>query len=102
MGVLVTGGAGFIRSPPRARARERGAPGPVAAHPPPRPRPWVADALQRGAQLHVADVRELSAVRRAFEAARPDVVLHLAAQVDVRYSIADPAYDAQVTVPGTV
>jgi UDP-glucose 4-epimerase len=62
----------------------------------------VTGALNRGAQLHVADVRDLVGLRRAFEQARPEVVLHLAAQVDVRRSVADPSYDAQVNVAGTV
>jgi UDP-glucose 4-epimerase len=66
------------------------------------PRPWVGRALHDGVQLHVADVRDLAGLRRAFETARPDVVLHLAAQVDVRRSVADPSYDAQVNVAGTV
>jgi UDP-glucose 4-epimerase len=33
---------------------------------------------------------------------RPDVVLHLAAQIDVRVSIADPVYDARLNVLGTI
>ncbi len=33
--------------------------------------------------------------------ARPDVVFHLAAQIDVRKSIADPAFDASINVGGT-
>ena len=37
----------------------------------------------------------------AMEAERPDVVFHLAAQVDVRKSVADPARDARVNVAGT-
>src|SRR5919197_1441224 len=102
MRVLVTGGAGFIGSHLVDPMLDRGADVAVADHLPRSPRPWVADALQRGAQLHVADVRELPALRRAFEAARPEVVLHLAAQVDVRRSIADPSFDAQVNVAGTV
>ena len=102
MRVLVTGGAGFIGSHLVDAMLDRGADVAVADHLHRSPRPWVADALQRGAQLHVADVRELPALRRAFEAARPEVVLHLAAQVDVRRSIADPSFDAQVNVAGTV
>jgi UDP-glucose 4-epimerase len=102
MRILVTGGAGFIGSHIVDALLDRGADVAVADHCRRSPRPWVGNALQRGAQLHVADVRDHSAVRRAFEAARPEVVLHLAAQVDVRHSIADPAYDAQVNVAGTV
>ena len=33
---------------------------------------------------------------------RPDVVFHLAAQIDVRRSVADPEFDAAVNVVGTV
>ena len=102
MRVLVTGGAGFIGSHLVDALLDRGADVAVADHLHRSPRPWVARALRRGVQLHVADVRDLSAVRRAFQAARPDVVLHLAAQVDVRRSIADPAVDAQINVAGTV
>jgi UDP-glucose 4-epimerase len=62
----------------------------------------VTRALTRGARLHAADVRDGPAVREAFAAAQPEVVMHLAAQVDVRRSVADPGFDAQVNVAGTV
>ena len=42
------------------------------------------------------------AVAAATAAERPDVVIHLAAQVDVRRSVAEPAFDARVNVGGTV
>ncbi len=100
--VLVTGGAGFIGSHIVDALLDNGADVAVTDHLRRSPRPWLGKALRRGVQLHVADVRDLSAVREAFEAARPEVVLHLAAQVDVRRSIADPALDAQINVAGTV
>jgi UDP-glucose 4-epimerase len=34
--------------------------------------------------------------------ARPDIVFHLAAQIDVRKSIEDPAWDASINVGGTI
>ena len=40
-----------------------------------------------GAELHVADIRDPDAV---FDAARPEVVVHLAAQADVRVSVERP------------
>jgi len=52
-----------------------------------------------GAELHVADIRDPDAV---FDAVRPDAVLHLAAQVDVRVSVERPELDADVNVLGTV
>jgi UDP-glucose 4-epimerase len=100
--VVVTGGAGFIGSHLVDALLDRGAEVAVADHLHRSPRPWVAEALQRGMQLHAVDVRDLAALRRAFREARPDVVMHLAAQVDVRQSIADPALDAQINVAGTV
>jgi UDP-glucose 4-epimerase len=36
------------------------------------------------------------------ERVRPEAIFHLAAQIDVRKSVADPAFDAQVNVEGTV
>lgn len=36
------------------------------------------------------------------DAHRPEVVFHLAAQIDVRHSVADPQFDASVNVVGTI
>jgi UDP-glucose 4-epimerase len=100
--VLVTGGAGFIGSHLVDALLDRGAEVSMADHLHRSPKPWFGEALLRGAQLYVADLRDLPALRPAFAAARPEVVLHLAAQADVRVSVADPAFDAQVNVAGTV
>ena len=51
---------------------------------------------------HVADVRDLDAVRRVVDAARPDVVLPLAAQAFVRRSFREPVDTYAVNVMGTV
>jgi UDP-glucose 4-epimerase len=102
MRVLVTGGAGFIGSHLVDALLARGSEVALLDHLRRTPRQWVTDALHRGARLHVADVRDLDALRTAFAAVRPDVVMHLAAQVDVRRSVADAAFDAQVNVAGTV
>jgi UDP-glucose 4-epimerase len=102
MRVLVTGGAGFIGSHLVDALLDGGADVAIVDHLRRSPRPWVGAALGRGAALHVADVRDLQALDDAFTAFRPETVLHLAAQIDVRRSVADPAYDAQVNVAGTV
>ena len=94
MKALVTGGAGFIGSHLVDALLERG--DTVA----------VVDDLSGGRRervpggvpLHVADIADIGPVA---EAERPDVVFHLAAQVDVRKSVADPAFDARVNVAGT-
>ena len=54
----------------------------------------LAMALTDGAALHAADVRDPEAVKAVFEAASPEVVFHLAAQIDVRYSVEQPVEDA--------
>jgi UDP-glucose 4-epimerase len=102
MRVLVTGGAGFIGSHLVDALLDRGEEVAIADHLHRSPQRWFGEALLRGAQLYVADVRDLDAIRPAFEAAQPEVVLHLAAQADVRRSVANPPFDAQVNVAGTV
>ena len=62
----------------------------------------IASAMAKGAQLIPADVTDLAAVERAISHFRPDVVFHLAAQVDVRVSVEDPGLDVRVNVEGTV
>jgi UDP-glucose 4-epimerase len=92
---IVTGGAGFIGSNLVDALLARDA----EVH--------VLDDLSKGvrenvaapAELHVADIREPDAV---FDAVRPEVVFHLAAQADVRVSVERPAFDAAVNVLGTI
>lgn len=49
-----------------------------------------------------ADLRNADAVERALAAFRPEVVDHHAAQIDIRRSVAAPAYDAMVNIVGTL
>ena len=48
------------------------------------------------------DIRDLPALQAAFDAARPEIVLHLAAQPIVRESYRDPVYTYETNVMGTV
>lgn len=50
----------------------------------------------------IADVRDLGAVRSCMARAKPEVVIHLAAQALVRASYADPVETYQTNVMGTV
>ena len=47
-------------------------------------------------------MRDADAVAELFAAARPELVFHLAAQIDVRYSVEHPAGDATSNVLGTI
>lgn len=59
-------------------------------------------ALEGGAVLREMDVRDSGALRELMEAVRPELVFHLAAQVDVRRAVERPEEDAAVNVGGTV
>ena len=96
MRAVVTGGAGFIGSTLADALVGRG----DEVH--------VVDDLSSGrreqvaaeAQLHVLDIR--APLADALAGARPEVVFHLAAQIDVRRSVADPVADAATNVLGTL
>ena len=50
----------------------------------------------------IGDIRDLAALKKAFDEAKPEVVLHLAAQPIVRDSYKNPAYTYETNVMGTV
>ncbi len=50
----------------------------------------------------IGDVRDFKSLKAAFDAAEPEIVLHLAAQPIVRDSYKDPAYTYETNVMGTV
>jgi UDP-glucose 4-epimerase len=102
MKTLVTGGAGFIGSNLVDALIARGDEVAVLDDVSTGRRENLADALERGAELLELDIRDAEAVTAAVERARPEVIFHLAAQIDVRKSVADPAHDSRVNVEGTI
>jgi UDP-glucose 4-epimerase len=58
-------------------------------------------ALTAGAELVELDVRDAAGLAALALEKRPETVFHLAAQIDVRKSIEDPAFDAAINVGGT-
>lgn len=102
--VLITGAAGFIGCNAAARYASKGC------------RIVALDDLSRNGSRHNArwleqehgieveevDVRDRRAVERAVREARPDAVLHLAAQVAVTSSMEDPRKDFEVNAGGTL
>jgi UDP-glucose 4-epimerase len=96
--ILVTGGAGFIGSHLADALLGRG------------DEVWVMDDLSTGraSRLHekavlfnhsIMHVKGLAAL---VEDVRPELICHLAAQIDVRASVEFPADDARVNVIGTI
>jgi UDP-glucose 4-epimerase len=98
MRVLVTGGAGFIGSHLTDALLARG------------DEVSVIDDLSTGrsariserATLHKLSVTEAAPLQAVIGQTRPELICHLAAQIDVRSSVAAPASDAQTNVVGTV
>src|SRR3954463_11548553 len=95
--VIITGGAGFIGSHLAERFLRES---------------WTVhiidnlvtgkrENLAAGATFHELDIRDPKAAE-LISSLKPDVLAHLAAQMDVRRSVEDPVYDASVNVLGTL
>ncbi len=102
MDCIVTGGAGFIGSNLVDALIARGDRVAVIDNLQTGKLENLAAATAAGAQLHRLDVRDAVALDAVFASVRPQVVFHLAAQIDVRGSVEDPAADAQVNVLGAL
>ena len=102
MDCIVTGGAGFIGSNLVDALVARGDRVAVIDDLSTGRRANLKGALRLGAILHEVDVRNAVAVAGVFAAVRPSVVFHLAAQIDVRFSVDSPAGDAGSNVLGTI
>jgi UDP-glucose 4-epimerase len=102
MRTLVTGGAGFIGSHVVDALVERGEEVTVLDDVSTGRRDNLEQALANGAEFVDGDIRDAAAVAELCDRVRPEAIFHLAAQIDVRKSVADPAFDARVNVEGTV
>ena len=95
MRVLVTGGAGFIGSHVAEAYRAAGHDVAVVDI------VTGQDRTPPGIRCHRVDIAA-EALRGVFDAERPEVVSHHAAQANVRRSLVDPAADAATNVLGTL
>jgi UDP-glucose 4-epimerase len=102
MRTLVTGGAGFIGSNLVDALLARGDEVVVLDDLSTGREANLREALANGAELARADIRDAEGVAQIVADAAPEAIFHLAAQIDVRKSVADPAADARINVEGTV
>ena len=102
MNCVVTGGAGFIGSNLVDALLARGDRVAAIDNLSTGRRTNLDGALAQGVTLYEVDVRDAEAVTEVFDSARPDVVFHMAAQIDVRQSVQRPDTDAAVNVLGTI
>lgn len=96
MKIIITGGAGFIGSHIVDQYIKLG-------H-----EVYVIDSLSTGkkeninpqAKFHQADIRDKEKINDIFKKVKPDLLNHHAAQLDVRKSVADPIFDAEINIIG--
>jgi UDP-glucose 4-epimerase len=99
---LVTGGAGFIGSHLVDALTGRGDEVLVIDDLSTGRRANLERALAGGAQLLEGDIGDPDVIARAFAQHRPETVMHMAAQIDVRRSVADPVFDLGLNVGATL
>jgi UDP-glucose 4-epimerase len=98
MKILVTGGAGFIGSNLADALVEKGF------------EVVIVDNLSTGfkeflppqAKFYLNDICDRQALQSIFSREKPSFVFHLAAQIDVRKSVEDPAFDANCNILGSL
>lgn len=96
--ILVTGGAGFIGSHIVDLLINSG-------H-----EVVIVDNMSAGkkenvnprAKFYLVDITDLEKLEKVFEKEKPEIVYHLAAQINIRKSIDNPAEDAKINIIGTL
>ncbi|MDR3048359.1 MAG: SDR family NAD(P)-dependent oxidoreductase [Elusimicrobiota bacterium] len=98
MKVLITGGAGFIGSNIADLLIKDGY------------KVIIFDNLSSGkkeninakAAFYKGDIKDKNRVFEVFKKEKPEIIIHNAAQIDVRKSVADPVCDAQINILGSI
>jgi UDP-glucose 4-epimerase len=97
MRILVTGGAGFISSHIAAAYLQEGHQVSVVDN----LSQGKRENVPQGATFYPMDILDPQ-LDEVFSRERPEVINHHAAQIDVRKSVMDPAFDARVNIMGTL
>lgn len=71
-------------------------------NPPTSPSLFEISGIENQMNSVIGDIRDLESLEKAFNAAQPEIVMHLAAQPLVRDSYTDPHYTYETNVMGTV
>lgn len=101
MNILITGGAGFIGSHLVDACIASGHTVAIIDNLSTGRQDNLQEALQSGkATLYTLDITNREALLAVFESFKPDVVYHLAAQINVRTSMKDPLQDAEINIIG--
>jgi UDP-glucose 4-epimerase len=99
MRILITGGAGFIGSHIVDECVRRGYDICVIDNLFTGKRDNIAEHIAHGKiTFHAVDICDPSAVEKVFQEFHPEVVFHLAAQINVRAGIEKPSFDAHVNI----
>lgn len=102
MKCLVTGGAGFIGSNLVDALVARGDQVKVLDNLATGKRANLEQAIAGDAELIEQSLTDRAAVDRLIATFKPETIFHLGAQIDVRRSVEDPAFDSQVNIGGTI
>ena len=97
MRILITGGAGFIGSHTvdaliASKSHDLAVLDDLSS--------GQRERLDPSIRFHHADIRNADEVRLIVDRERPEVLMHLAAQMDVRKSVAEPSFDAEINIGG--
>ena len=96
--ILITGGAGFIGSHVADAYLQQGHSVGIVDDLSTGDR----DLIPPGAHFYEGDIRDGKFIEKTFAEFKPDLVNHHAAQMDIRRSVDDPRFDAEVNILGTL